>query len=372
MRIGTNMSARMSGMYLNKSEKNLAASLQRLSSGYKINTSKDDSAGMAISEKMRTQIKNLNRASQNAADGISVSQTAEGAISEIQAMLQRMNELAVQGANDSYTDEDRKNIGSEIESLKKEIDRISNDTEFNNTKLINGDVQRRTYSVVEDASGEVTMTGAVKTSYLTNSVPAGDYGLIINGDGTADFATDASGSRIGFSDSAIMISENNKIRVTDADGFEMEFTVDDESGFTGEVTVQLMDIGTMPIQVGANANQIMDIAIPEVSTVALNLDKLDYSDSEGCSSAITTIGEAISRVSRIRSEIGAYQNRLEYSVTSLDSTEENMTAALSRITDVDMAEEMTNYTQYNVLQQAGVSMVAQANQLPEKVLQLLQ
>ena len=137
MRIGTNMSAIISNGYLSKSEKSLQKSLERLSSGYKINSAKDDGAGKAISEKMKTQIKNLNRASMNASDGISVTQAAEGAMAEIQSMLQRMNELAVQGANDSFTDEDRNNINSEIQSLKKEIDRISSDTEFNNTKLLN-------------------------------------------------------------------------------------------------------------------------------------------------------------------------------------------------------------------------------------------
>lgn len=372
MRIGTNMSAIISNRYLSKSEKSLKTSLERLSSGYKINSSKDDSAGMAISEKMRTQIKNLNRASMNASDGISVTQTAEGALSEMHSMLQRMNELAVQGANDTCTDEDRKNINSEIDALKKEIDRISRDTEFNNTKLLNGDVQRRAYSTIENSSGEKTLTDAVSTTYITNSATAAEYGITVNADGTADFLKDTDGNRIGFSDSAVMTAHNYKVRVTDVDGFEMEFTVNPEANFAGDVTVELWDLGTMPIQVGANANQTMNIGIPEVSTNSLNLDQLDFSTSDTCGEAITTINDAISRVSKIRSELGAYQNRLEYSVSSLDSTQENMTSALSRITDVDMAEEMTNYTQYNVLQQAGVSMVAQANQLPEKVLQLLQ
>lgn len=372
MRLGTNMSAVVANKYLTKSESQLQKSLERLSSGYKLNSSKDDSAGMAISEKMRTQIKNLDQASKNASDGISVVQAAEGALSEIHTMLQRMNELAVQGANDSYTDEDRKNISNEIEALKKEVDRISGDTEFNNTKLLNGDVQRRTYATIDNGSGERNLTDAVKTTFLTKDVPAGDYGIILNGDGTASFATDAGGSRIGFSDTALLESADNKVRITDLDGFEMEFTINPESGYTGEVTVELWDIGTMPIQVGANAGQTIDITISEVSVASLNLDTMDFSTSAGCREAITTINNAISRVSKVRSELGAYSNRLEYSVTSLESTEENMTTAMSRIMDVDMAEEMTEYTQYNVLQQAGISMVAQANQLPEKVLQLLQ
>lgn len=372
MRLGTNMSAIIASRYLSDSETQLQKSLERLSSGYKLNSSKDDSAGMAISEKMRTQIKNLDRASLNAADGISVIQTAEGAMSEIQAMLQRMNELAVQGASDSYTDEDRKNINNEIQALKKEIDRISGDTEFNNTKLLNGEVQRRTYATTDNGSGERNLTDAVSASYFTNDVPAGEYGIILNGDGTASFATGADGKRIGFGDSALLESADNKVRVTDGDGFEMEFTINPESTYTGEVIVELWDIGAMPIQVGTNAGQIIDITIAEISSSSLNLDILDFSTAEGCEEAITTINNAISRVSRVRSELGAYSNRLEGSVSSLDSTKENMTTALSRIIDVDMAQEMTEFTQYNVLQQAGISMVAHANQLPEKVLQLLQ
>lgn len=370
MRIGTNMSAIIANRYLTKSENTLQKSLERLSSGYRINNSKDDSAGMAISEKMRKQIQNLNRSSMNASDGISVTQTAEGALSEIHAMLQRMNELAVQGSNDTFTDEDRANINSEINSLRKEIDRISTDTEFNNTKLLNGDLQRRAYSTIVSPSGEVNLTSGATATYFTNSVEAGEYGLKVNADGTAEFLTDADGKRVGFSDTAIITSENNKVKVTDNNGFEMEFTV--EEGFSGDVTVELWDIGMMPIQVGANANQIIDIEISEISARTLNLDILDFSTSDTCGKAITVINEAISRVSKVRSNLGAYQNRLEYSVTSLDATEENMTAALSRMTDVNMAEEMTNYTQSNVLQQAGISMVAQANQLPEKILQLLQ
>ncbi len=372
MRLGTNMSALISGRYLGQSETKLQKSLEKLSSGYKLNSSKDDSAGMAISEKMRTQLQNLKRASMSASDGISVTQTAEGALQEIHAMLQRINELAVQGANDTYTDEDRANINAEVKNLMKEIDRISEDTEFNNTKLLNGDVQRRTYSTIDDGSGEKNLTEAVSTTYLTADVDAGTYGLILNGDGTADFATDDDGNRIGFKDTAIISSQNNKVRVTDSDGFEMEFTINKEVSYSGQVNIELWDVGTMPIQVGANEGQYIDIAIPKVSSSALNLDELDLSTAEGCEKAITQISDAISRVSKVRSEMGAYSNRFEDTVSSLDNTYENMTAALSRIIDVDMADEMTTYTQFNVMQQAGVSMVAQANQLPEKVLQLLQ
>lgn len=371
MRLGTNMSALISARYLGQSETKLQNSLGKLSSGYKLNSSKDDSAGMAISEKMKTQLKNLKRASMSASDGISVTQTAEGALSEVHAMLQRMNELAVQGANDTYKDEDRANIYTEIQNLMEEVDRISRDTEFNNTKLLNGDVQRRTYETI-DNGGNKNLTDVISTTYVTNDVDAGTYGLILNGDGTADFATDDEGNRIGFGETAIMTSSDGKVRVTDIDGFEMEFTIDPDATYSGLVSVELWDIGTMAIQVGANEGQYIDISIPEISSASLNLDRIDFSSREGCENAITIIGDAISRVSKIRSELGAYSNRFEDTVSNLDNTYENMTNALSRISDVDMADEMTTYTQFNVMHQAGISMVAQANQLPEKVLQLLQ
>ncbi len=371
MILGTNMSAVISASYLSSSEKKLRGALEKLSSGYKINHSKDDAAGMAISEKMRTQIKGLGQASRNAADGISVTQTAEGALSEVEAMLQRMNELAVQGANESYTQEDRDNMAKEIESLKKEIDRISTDTDFNSTTLLNGDMQRRSYATNTDANGEKHLLNGIRVSYMTNNVEAGSYGLTVAADGTASF-TMAGGSRVGFSDTALLTQEGNKVKITDSDGFEMDFTIDPEAGITGDITFEVWDIGTMPIQIGANEGQLMDICIPEVSSETLNLDMLDFSSSDASGKSIGVIAEAISKVSKVRSQLGAYENRLEYSVTSLDISEENMTAAFARIRDVDMAEEMTNYTQLNVMQQAGISMLAQANQMPEKILQVLQ
>lgn len=363
MRLGTNMSAVISASYLARSESRLSLSLEKLSSGYKINHSKDAPAGMAISEKMRAQIKGLNRASMSAADGISVTETAEGALSEIEAILQRMNELAIQGSNETYTDEDRVNINNELAALKEEVNRIARDTDFNSTKLLNGDLQRRTYATSE-TGGSKQLMGDVNISYLTNDVKAGSYTLNIDATGNATLGA-------GFQGTAILHQEDNKIKITDNDGFQMEITMDESSTFSGDVTFEVWDIGTMPIQVGANEGQVMNICIPEISVETLNLDKADFTTSASCEKSISVIGEAISRISRIRSEIGAYSNRLEYTISSLDITQENMTAALSRISDTDMAEEMTNYTQQNVMQQAGISMVAQANQLPEKVLQLL-
>lgn len=361
MRIGTNMSAIIACGELGKSEANLANSLKRLSSGYKINDSKDDSAGMAISEKMRAQIRGLDRASSNAADGISVSQTAEGALSEVHAMLQRMRELAVQGASDTNSDEDRENLMEEVKALQKEINRISTDTDFNNNALLNGDLQRRTYTL--DANGK--LCSGLNVAYITNDVGAGDYALTMAADGTVTLGD-------GFTASALVSYNDNKVTIKDGNGFEMMLAYDEENVPTGPMTLEVWDIGDMTIQLGANEGQEMGICIPAVNCESLNIDYLDLTTREGCGTAIERLDEAISRVSAVRAQIGASQNRLEYSVASLDVTSENMNAALSGIQDVDMAEEMTNYTQYNILQQSGISLLAQANQMPEKVLQLLQ
>ena len=244
-------------------------SLEKLSSGLRINRAGDDAAGLAISEKMRSQIRGLQMASKNAQDGISLIQTAEGALNEAHAILQRMRELAVQSANDTNTDADRAELQKEIQQLIDELDRIADDTEFNTQKLL---------------------------------------------DGT----------------------------------------------FTGKV-----------IHIGANAAQKLDIAIDGASSTDLGVDGIDISTQGGADSAITTIDAAIEKLSGIRSQLGAYQNRLEHTINNLNNAAENLQAAESRIRDVDMAKEMMEFTKQNILSQAATAMLAQANQTPQLVLQLL-
>lgn len=174
----------------------------------------------------------------------------------------------------------------------------------------------------------------------------------------------------GFGPQATLSKDGNRYKVTDAGGFEMEFMVD--PGKSGELEIEVTDIGTMTLQIGANEHQTMEVRIPRVSSETLYLDEVDVTKVNGGGKAITTLDEAINTASSVRSSIGAYQNRLEYAIESLDASEEDMTNAISRITDVDMAEEMTEYTKNTVLQQAGTSVLAQANDLPQSVLQLLQ
>ncbi|MCT4596764.1 MAG: flagellin [Vallitalea sp.] len=248
--------------------------MEKLSSGLRINRAGDDAAGLAISEKMRSQVRGLNQASRNAQDGISLIQTAEGALQETHAILQRMRELAVQSANDTNDDTtDRAALQAEVDQLLTEIDRIGNDTKFNGKSLLNGDA-------------------AVATT-----------------------------------------------------GYKF--------------------------QIGADKDQSITLKIGSMLTNALSVNGVDISDQSNANDAIDTVNTAINSVSTERAKLGAYQNRLEHTIKNLDNSSENLQSAESRIRDVDMAKEMMNFTKQNILQQAAQSMLAQANQSPQGVLQLL-
>jgi flagellin len=275
MRINTNIAALNSYNQLNNTNNSMQKSLERLSSGSRINRAADDAAGLAISEKMNAQTRGLAQAQRNAQDGISMIQTAEGALKETHSMLQRMRELAVQSANDSNTDDDRAQIQEEINQLSTQIDDIASDTQFNTKNLLNGD--------------------------------------------------QATGSELTF-------------------------------------------------QIGANSGENLTLAIQDMSSSELStgsLSDIDVSSQGAAESAITAISSGIGKVSTERSKLGAVQNRLEHTINNLSTTEENLTAANSRIKDVDMAKEMMNLSKQQILSQAGTAMLAQANQMPQGVLQLL-
>lgn len=253
----------------------LSKSTEKLSSGYKINRAADDAAGLSISEKMRNQIRGLNKASDNAQDGISLVQTAEGALNEVHSMLQRMSELAVQAANGTNATVDRTALNDEIQQLKTEITRVGSTTQFNKMGILDG-----------------------------------------------TFSTNAK----------------------------------------------------KQLQVGANANEVITVAISALKSVvgsSLTAD-LKVSTATNAQSAITTVQNSITKLSSLRSKLGAIQNRLEHTVANLDNISENTQASESRIRDTDMAEEMVQYSKNNILQQAGQSMLAQANQQTQGVLSLLQ
>lgn len=366
MRINYNVSAMLSNNALANNDSMLSKSMERLSSGLKVNRAKDNPAGLAMSKRMNAQLKGLSMANQNASDGVSVIETADGALTEVSAMLQRINEVSVKAANGTMTEEDRATVQAEVAQLKDEIQRISDTTEFNGQKLLNGEFTSKGY----------TNNNAVKVNSYSEQVPVKLYtisSLSVNkgADGELELAgTPAFGSE--FPEGCKAEIRDNLLTIRDADQFELTLELPEEGGSFSGLEIDVKGIGSMRLQVGANEGQVLDVEIPAVNLLNMGIKDIDVSTKEGADEAIARVDEAIQFVSSVRGKLGAYQNRLESTVNSLDITSENMTAAYSRIMDVDMAEEMTEYTTAQVLTQAGTSMLAQANERPSQVLQLLQ
>lgn len=564
MHINRNMSAVITNNQLLRTENKLAASMERLSSGFKINHASDNPAGLAISNKMKAQIDALNQAESNASDGISVLQIADGALNEVSSILQRMRELSVQAANGTNEYEDRQSIQAEIDELQKEVDRISTDTEYNTKALLDGSSDVRVYgdsasrfyvtdavdaktyaiNVAEMATqadvvldykapteeGQISVNGVVakitagmtKEEYLhevrsaaeeagcfvevdeventltiksdhygydevieftisdglaqdlnvtTNadceyvvnqaavtvtypdsvtegtvtindivvevtaamsqdeyfealSKAAEDAGLDAQYDAEAgilkivsesfqtsdkftfvvsndladamgikdstygEYAVNATGTDAfvtiptnredaGFTSTTTVQADGNRIIITDSKGFTIDFlldanyTPDVADAADGNYEIEVTDIGSLTIQIGANEHQTMDVRISEISSESLYIDTVDVAVVNGADKAMVILDEAIAKLSETRSRIGAFQNRLDYASASLSETEENVTAAYSGLMDTDMAVEMAEYTQQNVLNQAAISVLAQANELPQQVLSLL-
>ncbi len=367
MKINQNMSAVRTNNQLLRTEKNLAASMERLSSGYKINHAGDNPAGMAISNKMKAQIDALDQAESNASDGVSVLQIADGALNEVSSMVQRISELSVKAANGIQSENDRQAVQDEINQLNKEIDRISSDTEYNTKSLLDGTNDVRTYAK------------EAERVYISDSVPSGKYSITIQlaHEAGEDTAADPARPEVvtlgeGFSATAKVTIDDKYIKVTDADGFSMDFTMpnaNDSEATTAEIEVT--EIGAMTMQIGGNEHQTMDIRIPEVSSQSLYTDTINVVEEGGPEKAMRITDRAVARLSEIRSRIGASQNRLDYATNSLSESQEDMTSAYSNLMDTDMATEMTEYTQKNILNQASISVLSQANDLPQQVLSLL-
>ncbi len=382
MRINYNVSAMLSNNALANNDSLLAQSLERLSSGLKINHAKDNPAGLAMAKRMNAQIEGLSKANDNANDGISVIETADGAMTEISEMLQRMNELAIKAANGPMSESDRETVQDEVSQLKEEVTRISETLEFNGQKLLNGEFELKGY-----VYGDLD----VKVSEYSKEVPAKKYTIneisiekeMINGEETGNYIVTKLDIGNEFPAGATaQVSKDNLLTIKGANGFEMtldlskidlEKSLENQTDVTIQnLTVDITGIGAMRLQVGANEGQVLAVEIPAISLRNMGIENLDVSTKEGALKGIGDIDKAVKYVSDVRGRLGAYQNRLESTVNSLDVTSENMTAAYSRIMDIDMAEEMTNYSTYQVLTQAGTSMLAQANQRPSQVLQLLQ
>lgn len=366
MRINFNASAVIANNALNRNDNRLQASLARLSSGLKIVNAKDNPSGLAMSKRLNAQIKGLDQASDNAGDGISIIEIADGAMSEMHEILQRINELAVKGSTGTITDDDRKLIQDEASQLKQELTRISETVEFNGQTILDGSFDLRGYSNNQNA----------KVAYYSDEILAGTYtidqlGVTYNADGTIDEVTRKNFGN-GFPQDADVTSiDGNIVTITGSGNFELKLRLTKDTSFTG-LNLDLEGFGAMDMQIGANEGQQLGIRIPKMSLENMGISNVDLSTAEGANEGIDKVDEAIKYVSASRSRLGAYQNRLEHTVNNLDVSSENMTAAYSRIMDVDMAEEMTEYTTVQILSQASTSMLAQANERPSQVLQLLQ
>ncbi|MBQ3898457.1 MAG: flagellin FliC3 [Lachnospiraceae bacterium] len=391
MRINYNVSAMLANNTLTNSDNALSKSIQRLSSGLKINYAKDNPAGLAMAKRMNGQIAGTGIAKQNSNDGISVIETADGAMSEIHDMLHRMTELATKAATGTNTDEDRRIIQNEVDELKKEISRISKNTQFNGQNLLDGSFDYKAYSSCVDGS-----TPPVRVSTINSSVDPGKY-QITNLSWTA--ATDGSGA-LEVTSFAMKVESSpipktaadfnikmmdNYVTLTDATGFEMTLEIDSSKVFDNAYSIlpksgsisQTIDItctniGPMRLQAGSNEGQVISVEIPALSLGNLGIERLDVTTAETAGYGLERLKSATQFVSGVRGKLGAYQNRLESAVDNLGVVEENMTSAYSRIMDVDMAEETTAYSTHNVIVQAGTSVLAQANERPAQVLQLLQ
>ena len=464
-----NLSAMNTSRQMNSVSSAMSKSTEKLSSGYKINRAADDAAGLSISEKMRKQIRGLDQASANAEDGISAVQTAEGALTEVHDMLQRMNELAVKAANGTMSTDDRQTVQDEVEQLLTEIDRVAETTKFNELYMLKGDTSDKTVKLsAKDAgldgklvTGANSATFTISTLKLGDSVSIGGKTYTI-GDATPKNVADsvaaltmATGSQVTLNGVQYTIVDtandedeaknlitkdtiedrinNGKLTsvkfngktynvITDNAGGAADGVDDNESSIiTADKAYEYMaqelalanNVGANKTQISIDANNAQEVIkgkdtvqfvfdraeattkedlnfslhvgadadmtnkisvkIASLDTTGLGIAGLNDKDKTGISAtyAIDSIADAIAKVSAQRSSLGAIQNRLEHTINNLDNVVENTTAAESQIRDTDMAEEMVKYSKNNILQQAGQSMLAQANQANQGVLSLL-
>jgi flagellin len=380
MIINHNITALNTHRQLSSATNAQANSMEKLSSGLRINKASDDAAGLSISEKMRGQIRGLEQASSNAQDGISLMQTAEGALNETHDILQRMRELSVQASNDTNTDTDRGELQKEMDQLIEEIDRIGNTTEFNTKKLLDGGLSG-TSATTEGVKVNNTDASFASVAITTAGTSADNtFNVKVTGV-TRDTTSDAiTGYNLSWEDKAGVTGTATNV-AAGADQVIGAFTVElgaagsmkvgDELTFTGS-TASFDDVDTsLSLQIGANSSQTINVGIGDMRAGALKVDGLDVTSSQSAQASITVINDAIESVSSERSKLGATQNRLDHTINNLNTSAENLTSAESRIRDVDMAKEMMNQTKNSILAQASQAMLAQANQAPQAVLQLL-
>ena len=448
-----NISAMNANRMLGITQGSLAKSTEKLSSGYKVNRAADDAAGLSISEKMRKQIRGLDQASANAEDGISAVQTAEGALTEVHDMLQRMNELAVKASNGTMSLDDRQTVQDEVDQLLTEIDRVAETTKFNETYLLKGDTDTKQKTLsAHDAGLEGTLReGSTTATFTMSKLSIGDTytiggtqytiagadkaaitdsealknglasGELIDVDGvqyTVSTTNNADKNQLKWDDIKKKITDDSVVKyngktyaTTNHGNVDASFITEDVAktkiqqelllankiGNNGDTsasvaaakangndkvdfvitkgTASVKETLNVGLHVGADAdmNNKITVGIDAMDTAGLGIKGLNVKDSTGTAAtyAIDAIADAVAKVSAQRSSLGAVQNRLEHTIKNLDNVVENTTSAESQIRDTDMADEMVKYSKNNILQQAGQSMLAQANQSNQGVLSLL-
>jgi len=393
---------------------NASKSMEKLSSGLRINKAGDDAAGLAISEKMRGQIRGLDQAGANAQDGISMLQTGEGALNETTSILQRMRELSVQGASDTTTDADRKAVQTEVTQLSSEIDRIGNTTQFNTKNLLDGSMGKAVNTAVanvntsnvikvagaaattggaltalQDSNGSnlgITATDSITISYVKNGTAVSNTfaagvltaaalgttdGAAANADTTLTATAAGNLVMTGVAGTSTAV-EGLTVTVKDAAGTVRTSATNALSSFAETTAAADVRVdGTSTLQIGANEGQNFNVDINDMRAQALGVAGLQVGTQTQSDLAIKVIDTATAKVSSERAKLGAMSNRLEHTIANLGTSSENLTSAESRIRDVDMAKEMSNYSKNNILSQAAQAMLAQANQQPQQVLALL-
>ena len=382
MIINHNMNALNAHRNMNVNNTAAGKSMEKLSSGLRINRAGDDAAGLAISEKMRGQIRGLKQSSRNASDGISMIQTAEGALNETTNILQRMRELAVQASNDTNTESDREEIQKEIDALTEEVDRIANNTEFNTQKLLNGNKSGEAGKI--EISAEVAEEKGEFEVDLGGTVNNGDKLIVDGNEITLTGNNTKTEVETALKGKYTATLTGNKLKLTQVKGEDKDNMSVSFKGQELQVTVKagvehvdaVFNEGTVNLQVGANAKQSMSIEIGDMRAEALGVaddqgEALSVKTAQDANKAIKAFDAALNAVSSQRANLGAVQNRLEYTISNLDNTAENLTSAESTLRDVDMASEMMEYSKNNILNQAAQAMISQANQQPQNVLQLL-
>jgi flagellin len=388
--INTNIQSMNAQRNLMASQNSLSTSMQRLSSGLRVNSAKDDAAGLAISERMNAQVKGLNVAARNANDGISLAQTAEGSLGKVGDMLQRMRELAVQSANATNSASDRGALQAEVSQLRSEIGRVADQTSFNGRKLLDGSFNGATFQVGANANQTISVASVadVKTSALGRVSSATDAVAITTASITDLNAIAAGGITIaGTALGAIGAATTQEERVG-----QLAAAINEKSGTTGINAAVTTNPATGAVtglsltsesSIGANTIGGTSAVAANVgflgssgnsgqaAAVVNGIDSLDISSFAGATLAMKQIDSALDQVNNSRANLGALQSRFESAISSINVTSENLSAARGRIVDADFAKETANLSRAQILQQAGTAMVAQANQLPQGVLSLL-